>query len=71
MCRVEVEARQQEDGGIIAMKGRRDHMICRSPSIVMPHLEKMSKQIKVLQRQNYRSKDGMMEKDKGDSEIIL
>ena len=47
------------------MHGRRDNMKFKSPSLVIPRIEEMGQQIKVLQRKNYRLKAiiKMMKKD--------
>ena len=65
MCRGEVQLRQSQENGGKAIRGRLDNMQLKSPSIVIPRLEEMGKQIKVLQRKNYRLKAivDMFEKD--------
>ena len=48
------------------MGGRLDYMRYKSLSLVLPRLEDMGKQIKVLQMKNYRLKDvkKMLKRDK-------
>ena len=57
MCRGEVELRERQKRGDGAAGGRIDLMRYKSPSIVLPRLEEMGKQIKVLQKKNYRHKE--------------
>lgn len=69
MCRGEVLLREQKEMGGKAMQGRRDQMKFKSPSIVLPRLEEMSEQIKVLQRRNYRLEEVVKMMKKNTMEI--
>ena len=67
MCRAEVKFRENDN----VIKGRRDKMTFKSPSVVFPHIEELTKQIVILRAERWRLQERvkMYEDDKIDVEL--
>ena len=67
MCRAEVKFRENDN----VIKGRRDKMTFKSPSVVFPHIKELTKQIVILRAERWRLQERvkMYEDDKIDVEL--